>query len=299
MCARRIESSASRTADMTCGCRALSYFEGNPLYKGEDWVAPLLLPRKLQPFAKMGLTRKVLRHLLGPQGVYEWVIARTRYIDAAFRTACTDQFSQVLLFGAGFDSRGVRFKDEMEGLRLFELDAPTTQEMKVNQFRLRGVQVPPNVTFVPINFENESVAEKLYEYGFKPRQKTLVVLEGLLQYLNPAAVDATFATIRDLVGPGSRVVFDHAYAFVLRGEGNVYGQKRMINGVKRFGEAWQFGLDEAEVSTFVQKYGLVLIDQKNPLQLEEMNFKREDGTIVGHVNGTQGIATAEFPDFWK
>jgi len=184
MCARRIESSASRTADMTCGCRALSYFERNPLYKGEDWVAPLLLPRKLQPFVKIGLTRKVLRNILGPQGVYEWVIARTRYIDAAFRTACTDRFSQFLLFGAGFDSRGVRFKDEMEGMRLFELDAPTTQEAKVNQFRLRGVRVPPNVTFVPINFEKESVVEKLCALGFKLHQKTLVVLNLSTFYVN-------------------------------------------------------------------------------------------------------------------
>jgi len=294
MCARRIETSASRTADMTCGCRALSYFERDPLYKGEDWVAPLLLPRKLQPFVKIGLTRKVLRNILGPEGVYEWVIARTRYIDEAFRTACTDRFSQILLFGAGFDSRGVRFKDKTEGLRLFELDAPTTQEMKVNQFRLRSVQVPPNVTFVPINFEKESIGEKLCALGFKLHQKTLVILEGVLQYLNAAAVEATFATIHDLAGPGSRVVFDHAYAFVLRGEGNVYGQERMVNGVKSFGESWQFGLDEAELTTFVQKYGLVLIDQKNPHQLEEMNFMREDGTLVGRVNGTQGIASAEF-----
>ena len=57
---------------------------------------------------RFGLTRAVLHRILGPQGVYEWVIARTRYFDEALRTACGEGFSQVLVFGAGFDSRGVR-----------------------------------------------------------------------------------------------------------------------------------------------------------------------------------------------
>ena len=293
MCARRIESSASRTADMTCGCRAMSFYERNPLYKGSDWVAPRLLPRKMQPLVKMSLTRLLLRNVMGPQGVYEWVIARTRYIDDALLRTCKEGLSQVLLFGAGFDSRGVRFKSELNATKLFELDAPTTQRMKVEQFRLRGVDVPPSVTFVPINFETESVAEKLTQSGFERNQKTLVILEGVLQYLNPEAVDATFTTIKDVVGSGSRIIFDHAYGFVLRQEGKVYGQKSMIKGVNRFGESWQFGLDESEVKGFVEKYDMILIDQKNPTELETLNFKGTDGVVRAKINGTQGIAVAE------
>jgi methyltransferase (TIGR00027 family) len=279
---------------MTCGCRAMSFYEHNPLYKGSDWVAPKLLPRKMQPFVRIGLTRMMLRKLMGPQGVYEWVIARTRYIDEAMLRACKEDFVQVVLFGAGFDSRGVRFKTELKEMKLFELDAPTTQGLKVKQFRLRGVEVPPNVIFVPINFETDSVRQKLEQSGFKMNQKTLVILEGVLQYLNPEAVNATFATIGAMVGSGSRIIFDHAYGFVLRGEGNAYGQERMIDGVNRFGESWQFGLDEHEVTGFVEKYGMVLVDQKNPKELEELNFKGIDGIVRARINGTQGIAAAEF-----
>jgi methyltransferase (TIGR00027 family) len=293
MCARRIESTASRTADMTCGCRAMSFYERNPLYKSSDWVAPKLLPGKMQPLVKIGLTRMILRKVMGPQGVYEWVIARTRYIDAALLRACKESFSQVLLFGAGFDSRGVRFKSELKGMKLFELDAPTTQSMKVEQFRLREVQVPPNVIFVPINFETESVEEKLTQSGFVLNQRTLVILEGVLQYLNPEAVNATFTTIRTMVGGRSRIIFDYAYGSVLRGEGKVYGQERMIDGVNRFGESWQFGLDETEVKGFLQKYDMILVDQKSPKELEELNFKGVDGVIRARINGTQGIAAAE------
>jgi O-methyltransferase involved in polyketide biosynthesis len=96
-----------------------------------------------------------------------------------------------------------------------------------------------------------------------------------------------------MVGAGSWIVFDHAYGFALRGEGNVYGQKRMIEGVKRFGESWQFGLDEAEVKGFVEKYDMKLVDQMSPKELEELNFKGPDGLVRAKINGTQGIATAE------
>lgn len=271
----------------------MSFYEKDPLYKGADWVAPRLLPRKMKLLVKIGFTRKLLRKIMGPQGIYEWVIARTRYIDSALAQACKEGFSQVLILGAGFDSRGVRFKAELKQMKLFELDAPTTQELKIKQFRLRDVEVPQNVTFVPINFEKELVEEKLQHFGFKRNHKTLVILEGVLQYLNPEAVHATFTTIRDIIGTGSRIVFDYAYAAVLHGDGNVYGQERMIKGVNRFGESWQFGLDEAAVKAFLEKYGLMLVDQKSPKELEELNFRRSDGQIRGRVNGTQGIATAE------
>jgi methyltransferase (TIGR00027 family) len=245
------------------------------------------------PLVRIGLTRMLLRKAMGPQGAYEWVIARTRYFDDALLRACREGFSQVLLFGAGFDSRGVRFKAELKEMRLFELDAATTQRLKTEQFRLRGVEVPPNVTFVPVNFETESVEEKLAQSGFMRNQKSLVILEGVLQYLNPHAVHSTFTTVHNMVGMGSRIVFDHAYGFVLRGERNVYGQERMISGVKRFGESWQFGLDEIEVKGFLKKYEMLLVDQKSPTELEELNFKGTDGVVRARINGTQGIVTAE------
>ena len=291
--ARRIESNASRTADMTCGCRAISYLESKPLYKSDDWVAPQLLPRKLQLLIQIPIARRLLSRVLGPEGIYEWVIARTKYIDDVFRQADAEGFAQVLLFGAGFDSRGVRFQSELKDSKVFELDAPTTQSMKIWQYRKRGIEVPANLTFVPINFEKESVAEKLKEAGFTTGQKTLFILEGVSQYLKPEAVYATFDTIQNQAGPGSWLVFDYAHASVLRGEGNVYGETRMMQGVNKFGETWQFGLDEAEVEPLLAKYGFKLLDRKGPKELEEAYFKDEKGIVKARVNGTQSIVKAE------
>ena len=271
----------------------MSFYEKDPLFKGSDWVAPRLLPRKMLPLTRFSVTRAVMRRVLGPQGVYEWVIARTRYIDEALRVACVEGFSQVVIFGAGFDSRGVRFAAELKGKMLFELDAPTTQRTKIAQFRARGVEIPQNVILVPVNFERESFRQKLEQAGFTSGCRTFVVLEGVLQYLNPQAAEATLAAIHDMTGKGSRVVFDHAYGSVVRGEGSVYGQERMTRGVEGFGESWQFGLDDDDLGPFLRKVGLTVVDRRSPRELERMNFLDAKGRLRGRVNGTQGIVTAE------
>jgi hypothetical protein len=77
---------------LTCGCRAASWMEKRPAFKSGDWVAPLLLPRKIQVLFKVPLFRHALTKVFGPEGVYEWVIARTKYIDDVFERALADGF---------------------------------------------------------------------------------------------------------------------------------------------------------------------------------------------------------------
>jgi len=148
--ARRIESKASVTADIVCGCRAISYVETNKLYKSEDWIAPKLLPRKIQILTKIPIARYILRKIIGAKGIYEWVIARTRYIDNVFIQVAKKGVSQILIFGAGFDSRGIRFHEKFRNTKIFELDVATTQATKKDQFKKRGITIPNNIIFVPV-----------------------------------------------------------------------------------------------------------------------------------------------------
>jgi methyltransferase (TIGR00027 family) len=290
---RRIESNASRTADVTCGCRAISYMESNPLYKSDDWVAPKLLPCVLQIIVRIPIARRLLSRIFGPPGIYEWVIARTKYIDEIFSHASTEGFSQVLLFGAGFDSRAVRFQSELKGAKVFELDVATTQRMKIEQYRKRSIVVPSNLTFIPINFEKESFVDKLKATGFIKGKKTLIILEGVLQYLKPEAVYETIKELSNQVVSGSCLVFDYAHASVLRGKGNLYGETTIMETLNTYGESWQFGFEEADVEPVLNKYGFKLLDRKDPKELEELYFKDINGIIKARVNGTQSIVKAE------
>ena len=102
---RRIEKYTSRTAQMTCLSRACSVLEKDNHYKSDDTIAPLLVPGFIKSLLHIALARKLFSRMVAPKGIYEYVIARTKYIDAVFEQALAEHFDQILIFGAGFDSR--------------------------------------------------------------------------------------------------------------------------------------------------------------------------------------------------
>ena len=109
MIEKRIERKTSRTAAMTCVCRAASSLESHGHYQCDDHVAVKILPGLLRVLIHIPLFRKCFVRRLAPAGVYEYVIARTKYMDAVFEKALAEGFDQILLFGAGYDTRALRF----------------------------------------------------------------------------------------------------------------------------------------------------------------------------------------------
>jgi methyltransferase (TIGR00027 family) len=278
---------------MTCLSRACSAFETNHYYKSDDHIAPLILPSGLKPFLHISLARRLFTKIAAPKGIYEYVIARTKYIDAVFKRALAEQFDQVLIFGAGFDTRALRFQDAMGNTSVFELDVPVTQHAKITQYEKRHLAIPSNLTFIAIDFDKESLPMKLDEAGFCKQHRSLFILEGLTMYLQPESVDATFQTIRDYAGKGSWVVFDYIYASVLRKEGIYYGEKGVVQKVSGAGEQWHFGIEKGQIEQFLARYTMQLIDHKDSKDLEMAYFSDSNGKTIGRVNGTHCLVTAE------
>ena len=289
---KRIEIKTSRTAAWICMCRAISSLERDRCYRSDDQVALSLLPNFLRLMFHIPFAGRLLLRVFAAKGIYEYVIARTKYIDAVFRQALSDQFSQIILLGAGFDTRALRFQEEARQTKIFELDAPPTQEAKLSQYLKRHIIIPSNVVFVPIDFDKESLPLKLEQAGFKRDARSLFILEGVLMYLHPHSVDQTLRTIQELAGAGSEVVFDYIYASVLRHEDIYFGEKDFTDAVAKAGEQWQFGIEKGEIGQFLLRYGFELRDHRDAHELEEMYFKDLADKIVGRMNGTHCIARA-------
>jgi methyltransferase (TIGR00027 family) len=288
----RIETKSSRTADFACLLRAASYVDKREYYSGPDGVAYMLVP----PFLKLVVRSRWLFKLFGrhffPSGMYEYVIARTRYFDAVFVEALEHGFNQIVIFGAGFDSRALRFSKLNKGTRVFELDAPTTQQEKLKAYQSKKLGIPENLIFVPINFNKENVADKMAQAGFVAGTKSLFLLEAVTMYLPQAAVESTFRFIEDVSGMGSLIAFDYIYAGVLRKENKYYGEREIsLKTLAKVGEEWTFALEEGEVEWFLSKYGFFLRDHSGKPELEDRYFKNSKGVIVGKINGTGAIAT--------
>ena len=289
---KRIESKTSRTAEFTCLARAASFYEKKPQYNSNDWIATKLVPKFLLPLLKIGWIRHRFIHRYFPQGMYEYVIARTKYIDSIFQKAISHEFDQILLFGAGFDSRGIRFAHQHNSTKIFEMDMPITQNAKIKQLKRRGIEINPNIFFISIDFDRDSIGDKLLDSGFKKNKKSLFILEGLLMYLDDEAVNTTFQTINEFAGVGSEVVFDYVYSSVLRGENLYYGESGMLQRLQKEQEAWCFGIERGEIASFLEKRNLRLIQSLTAEDLEKKYFTDEHGAIAGKINGTHSIAYA-------
>ncbi|OGM08221.1 hypothetical protein A2159_00495 [Candidatus Woesebacteria bacterium RBG_13_34_9] len=289
--ARRIESKSSRTAGFICMYRAASYLEKNELYKSEDYIAPKLLPGLIKFLVKYKLIN--FKWSFFPKGIYEYVIARTKYLDKIFKESIENGMEQILLFGAGFDTRAVRFAGKNMKTKIFELDTLYTQTAKIEQFRKRGISIPGNTIFIPMDFHVDSVSEKLKSNGFNRNKTTLFIMEGIIQYLNKESVDNLFKLIYELAVPGSRAVFDYIYASVLRRENIYYGEKNIYRKVNSAREPWLFGIEKGETEAFVKNYHFNLIQDLDSEDLEKMFFRDESGNVVAKINGTHCIAYIE------
>jgi len=285
---RRIESKSSRTAGFICMYRAASYLEKNKFYHSDDYIAPRLLPGPIKFLVGNKLIN--FRWSFFPKGIYEYVIARTKYIDDIFKESMKQGIEQILLFGAGFDTRAVRFADINTDTSIFELDTIHTQKAKIEQFRKRNIPLPKNTVFIPIDFNVDSVSEKLASNGFMRNKTTLFIMEGIIQYLTKEAVNQLFEMLYQLSAPESKVVFDYVYASVLRKENTYYGESNIYKKVNSVREPWLFGIEKRDIEAFVRKYKFNLIQDLNPEALEKMFFCNKEGHIVGKINGTHCIA---------
>jgi methyltransferase (TIGR00027 family) len=287
----RIETKSSRTADFTCLARATSYLDKRECYSGADDIAYALVPTFFKLLLKSPWLFRLFRRYFFPKGIYEYVIARTKYFDAVFKDTLENSFDQIMIFGAGYDSRALRFSKLNKGTRIFELDAPLTQGEKLKAYQEKRFIIPANLVFIPIDFNKESLAEKTAQAGFIAGKKTLFMLEGITMYLSKDAIDNTFRFVSVVAGRGSLIIFDHIYGGVLRRENRYYGEKDIYKNVAKVGEAWTFALEENESEPFLRRYGFRQKDSSGAQQLEDRYFRNSKGFIVGKINGTHAIVT--------
>jgi methyltransferase (TIGR00027 family) len=148
------------------------------------------------------------------------------------------------------------------------------------------------LTFIAIDFEKESLPQKLDKAGFLKNKRSLFILEGVLMYLTAEAVAETLKVIRDYAGGDSRLVFDYVRDSVMRGNEKLYGEKEITRSVSGWAEKWLFGLDPAHVGSFLSAYGFQIADAQDAARLETKYFQNGSGRLIGRINQTHCLATA-------
>jgi methyltransferase (TIGR00027 family) len=185
-------------------------------------------------------------------------VARTRLIDDALADALRDGFRQFVILGAGFDSRAYRLPG-LASTRVFEVDHPATLAMKKERLDAVLGALPRYVTFVAVDLDGTELAAALDAAGFEPRARSFFLWEGVTNYLTPHAVDSTLQYFAATGAPGSRILFTYVHRGLLDGSMVFAGTEHLFATLERSGEPWTFGLEPAELPSYLDERGLKLV----------------------------------------
>jgi methyltransferase (TIGR00027 family) len=230
----------------------------------DDPFALALLPFGWRVFFRLaflpGLRGAVLamreRRMPGSLGS---ILCRTRYIDDVLKRSLAEGIDQVVILGAGFDSRPYRIAG-MDRVRVFEVDLPGTEKLKKARLEKVLGAVPENVTLIGLDFDRQNLDDALSEAGFQKGQRTLFIWESVTQYITAVAVDGTLRTVSDLSGAGSAIVFTYVRRGLIDGTDRPEWMGSFLSFASKVGSPMIFGLDQAEVATYLADRGLRLVE---------------------------------------
>jgi methyltransferase (TIGR00027 family) len=203
-------------------------------------------------------------------GVRGFIVGRTRYIDDALSAALGDGNDQIVILGAGYDSRPYRIPG-IESTRVFELDLPRLQVEKRRRVCRLLEKLPEHVAFVPIDFESQELAEVLPSAGFREGHPAFFICEGVTEHISAEATDRIFRYVASAATSERRIVFTYLDRRLLDGSGHFPGTRMHIahSGFS----LRSFAVDPKQLRPHLSQRGLELIDDVAGAEFAERYFE--------------------------
>jgi len=297
----------SRTSIWAAAARAFGAREPDEHVRNPDWLAERFLgpdERALlgdhplssaldQPFELAAKNMEAM-------GAARILIPRTHFIDSRLEAAIREGATQIVILGAGFDSRVYRFAELLQGAQAYEVDQPEMQELKVRRVRQTLGEPPANATYVPVDFRCNALGVALIHAGYRPDRRTFFIWEGVTMYLPAESVRDTLRWVAGNAAPGSSIVFDYTY------ETSISSMRKMAAiDIEKLPEAarqaamryrrlledepWIFGLPDREETEFLNDFRLDLrkVLGINSAEAVTNYLTRADGSIFAFFPATE------------
>lgn len=206
-------------------------------------------------------------------GASGFLAVRTRLFDDFVLGQIRSGTEQYVILGAGLDSRAYRFADDMENVKVFEVDHPLSQAVKKERVLKYFGSLPFHVQYVPVDFTKDNLLSSLERVGYDASAKTVFTFEGVSMYLDESAVKETFGFILNYSGPGSAVMFDYVYAEALEGKIKSKIITHMNNLKFIFHESINFGIGIGLAEEFLRSVGFNAAEDFPPDKLYDLYLK--------------------------
>jgi methyltransferase (TIGR00027 family) len=283
----------SRTSIVVAALRAFGAREPDPSVRNPDFLAErLVTAAELQLITEHPISQFLKedyqkgRENREVAGMSNLMLVRTKFVDDRMRQALENGAAQVVILGAGLDTRAYRYAELLRDKKVFEVDYRSTQQLKKRRLPEALGSVPSHVRFAEIDFKRDTLEGVLHSAGYQSSQRTFFIWEGVSMYLAEEAVRRTLRTIARHSAAGSSLVMDFA-------------GRAMIDMLERFpnlpqhkyttewGEPWIFGLPDAREREFFRECGLELYEVFSFFGSEASKryLTRSDGTKFGRVRG--------------
>lgn len=224
------------------------------------------------------------------RGLRTHVLLRSRYAEERLHLAVDRGIVQFLALGAGLDTFAYRQPDWATGLRIYEVDHPASQEAKRERLAAASIAIPDNVTFVSVDFEHETLQDRLLAHGFDFAAPTFVSCLGVLVYLTMDAVTDLFRFVASL-SPSSECVF----TFGGHSRPMPPGVPSLNEIVAAAGEPFRSALDIYEVGALCAEVGLPAPVVPTDAEIASYLGDRVDGLEPPSRNSIASVTVAPRP----
>jgi len=204
-----------------------------------------------------------------------FVLCRHRAIEDRLAAALGAGIEQVVVLGAGYDTRAWRFAEALGERPIWEVDFPATARRKARLERRHAGELPPStLRRVEVDFERQSFAERLLAEGFAAGARTFFIWEGVSMYLTRRAVKESLAGMTGLGGAGSELAADFWY-LVDAPDPASFLRRVTPNLLALLGEPVLFGIHPEDVAAFLERQGITVHETLEAGALEE-RYLRDD-----------------------
>ncbi len=279
---------ASRTSILVAAARAFGARDADPAVRNPDYLAAKFVgPAERQLIEPHAMAAALdgdyaaSREKPEVAGITNLLLGRTRFIDEHLGKAVASGARQIVILGAGLDSRAYRFRDLLKDCAVFEVDYAATQQFKRQRLAEIDVEIPPNLTWVEIDFLHETLGKALSRAGYRDDERTFFIWEGVSMYLHEDRVRETLRFVAQS-SPGSSLVMDFPGQRLIHFL-NRFPELPQHNHTTKWGEPWFFGVPDNREREFFGECGLELREILPLYGKEAMDryLTRSDGTKLG------------------